>query len=64
MKKRPDFGVRWVTVGPGPKWPAIFFFVLLERTDEAIVGVEKSYRHYSDSRSDRSCDLSQQIAQV
>lgn len=34
MKKRPDFSVRWVTVGPGPEWPALF---VLEKTDEAIV---------------------------
>lgn len=33
-----DFGVRWVTVGPGPEWPALF---VLEKTNEAIVVVWK-----------------------
>lgn len=62
MKKRPDFRVRWVTVGPGPEWLALF---VLEKTDETIVVVwKKAVDSYSDRRSDHSCDLSQRIGQV
>lgn len=57
MKTRPDFGVRRVTVGPGPEWPALF---VLEKTNEAIVVLwKKAVDSHSDRRSDHSCGLSQ-----